>query len=318
MEKFRWAYIGSGNIARSTALSILRGNHCITSVYSRNYKTASAFAAKHGAKAYKTAEEAINRDDVDGVYIATPHTSHLEYGLTALKFKKPVLCEKPVCVSAADAQTLIDSAKENDTYFAEAMWTWFSDVALKVKEWVQSGRIGEVKNVTIHYAFPGMMMPKTSRVLMPETAGGALLDIGIYPITYCYNIFGYPNEIICRGRLKNGIDVSETVTLRYGDTECRLHMSLSSLREGCVITGTSGKINVPVFHMGASAILKSEGGNEIFRGKTDYLTEFSHVADEIRAGKKESEFIPFKSTIDCLRIIDECRHQLGLKYPFEQ
>ncbi|MDE5995818.1 MAG: Gfo/Idh/MocA family oxidoreductase, partial [Eubacterium sp.] len=178
MNKFRWAYIGCGSIAEKTAKDITKGNHQIVSVYSRNYEKACAFAEKFGAAAFKSAEEAILCDTVDGVYIATPHTSHLEYSITALEHHKPVLCEKPVGINVADVDKLINCARKNETYFCEAMWTWFSDVALTVKEWMQSDKIGEVKEVKINYSFPGVLKPKTSRVLLPETAGGALLDIG--------------------------------------------------------------------------------------------------------------------------------------------
>lgn len=317
MDKFKWAYIGNGNIAVSTARSILKGSHEIVSVYGRNQKKARAFADKVGAVVFNSPEKAVNLNGVDAVYIATPHTSHVDYGVMSLNMRKPVLCEKPVGVSATDAQKLIDTAKANNTYFAEAMWTWFSDVALTVKDWIKSGRIGIVKSVEIHYAFPGIVMPKTSRVLMPETAGGALLDIGIYPITYCYNLFGYPNEIICSGELKNGIDIKETVILCYGDMKCSLHMSLTELTEGCVIKGTEGVIKIPFFHMASKAVMKSKTGNEIYRGKTDYLTEFTRVSQEIKSGKTESDYVPFQSTLDCLRIMDECRRQMNLKYPFE-
>lgn len=317
MEKFKWAYIGNGNIAASTAKSILKGNHEIVSVYGRNADKAAAFAEKVGAYAASDAEKAAGFKGVDAVYIATPHTSHVDYALTALNMGKPVLCEKPVAVSAPDVERLINCAKENKTYFAEAMWTWFSDVALTVKKWLLQGRIGKVQEVIIHYSFPGIMMPKNSRVLLPETAGGALLDIGIYPITYCYNLFGYPDEIRCRGDVKNGIDISEEVKLMYGDLKCRLYMSLTTLKEDCVIKGTKGKIKLPMFHMASRAMLKSESGNEVFKGKTDYLTEFTRAAAEIKAGKTESEYIPFSSTLACMRIMDECRRQMNLKYPFE-
>lgn len=318
MEKFKWIYIGSGNIAKSTAFSIEKGDHEIVAVYSRNAQKAEAFADSHNAKAYQTAAEAIAHEGADAVYIATPHTSHLEYSLMALNAKIPVLCEKPVGVSLNEVDKIIDCAKANNTYFAEAMWTWFSDVALTVKNWIQSGKIGKVKSVTVHYAFPGLMMSKNSRVRMPETAGGALLDIGIYPITYCYNLFGYPDEISCTGKLKDGIDIAETVTLRFGDTKCELNMSLNTLKESCVIRGTEGSIKIPMFHMASVAKMKGKDGNETYYGKTDYLTEFTRAAAEIKAGKKESEYIPFSSTRDCMRIMDECRRQLGLVYPFEK
>lgn len=319
MQKFRWAYIGSGNIANSTAKDIIKGNHIITSVYSRNYEKAKAFAQKYNAAAYRDFEEAVNRNDVDGVYIATPHTSHVDYAVRAMKLGKSVLCEKPVGVCAKDVNTLIQTAQAENVYFCEAMWTWFSDVALTVKKWVNDGEIGAVKNVVINYAFPGILMPKTSRVLTPETAGGALLDIGIYPITYCYNLFGVPEKTECKGKIKNGIDVSETVVLYYDGFKCTLNMSLCSLKENCTIKGSSGSISLPAFfHMASKAILKNQNGRQVFNGKTDYLTEFTRAAQEIVTGKKESAYIPFSATRECMLIMDECRRQMKLVYPFEK
>jgi len=319
MDKFRWAYIGSGNIAHSTANDILKGNHIITSVYGRNPNKAKAFAEKYCAVYYDDFDKAVSADNVDAVYIATPHTAHVDYAVRAMKSGKPVLCEKPVGVCLNDVQALIDTAKSENIYFCEAMWTWFSDVALTVKKWVNNNEIGDIKNVVINYMFPGILMPKTSRVLMPETAGGALLDVGIYPITYCYNLFGFPENIICSGRIKNGIDISETAILEYKGFKCTLNMSLCRLKENCVITGSKGKIVLPAFfHMASKAVLKNENGRQIFNGKTDYLTEFTRAAEEIKQGKKESAYIPFKSTADCMKIMDECRRQMKLVYPFEK
>ena len=200
MSSFRWAYVGSGNIAKSTARSITRGEHSITAVYSRNYEKAKDFASKYDAAVFDSYDELLKYDNFDAVYIATPHTSHVEYSVKAMQAGKPVLCEKPVGVSTKDVDLMIDASKDNGVYFCEAMWTWFSDVALTVKKWIDENRIGKVQSVHIDYAFPGLMMSKNSRVLMPETAGGALLDIGIYPITYCYKLFGYPEKITCDGK----------------------------------------------------------------------------------------------------------------------
>lgn len=318
MEKFRWAYIGSGSIANSTARDITKGNHRIVSVYSRNIEKARTFADKFGADALNDFDSAVNREDVDGVYIATPHTSHIEYAVRAMKLGKSVLCEKPVGVSLKEVEVAIETAKSENIYFCEAMWTWFSDVALTVKKWVHSGEIGEIRDVVINYAFPGILMPKTSRVLTPETAGGALLDIGIYPITYCYNLFGIPDKIHCTGKIKNGIDIAETVILEYNGFKCTLNMSLCRLKENCLIKGSRGTVSLPAFfHMASKAILKNEKGSKTFNGKTDYLTEFTRVAEEIRQGKTESDFIPFEATRECMRIMDECRKQMKLVYPFE-
>lgn len=316
-EKFRWAYVGSGNIAGSTARSIEKGNHTITAVYGRNAEKVKKFAKKHGAIAYDDYDKMISDGKFDAVYIATPHTSHLDYAVRAMEHGKPVLCEKPVAVTTAEVETLINCAKKNDVYFVEAMWTWFSDVALTVKKWVNDGVIGDITEVVIDYAFPGLMMSKDSRVLTPETAGGALLDIGIYPITYCYNLFGYPKNIKCDGVIKNGIDVKETVVLGYDGFDCTLNMSLSELKEGCVIRGTKGEIKIPMFHMASRAVAKTNDGKKTFRGKTDYNNEFTRTAEEITSGITESKYIPFEATKSCMMIMDECRKQMKLVYPFE-
>jgi len=318
MSKFKWAYIGCGSIADKTAKSILKGNHEIVSVYGRNFEKAEAFAKKFGATATKSAQDAINFQGVDGVYIATPHTSHVEYALMALKAKKPVLCEKPVGICEEDVTTLINAAIENDTYFSEAMWSWFSDVSLTVKDWVKSGKIGKVQRVKIHHAYPGLKKKENSRVRDPKTAGGALLDIGIYPITYCYNIFGTPDKIKCEGEIDKGIDIKEKVTLYYGSLKCESYISFEYFKESFEIVGTEGKITLPLFHVAPVAILKSKKGNKLFFGKTTYLNEFDRVAEEIRQGKKQSDYIPFESTLQCMKIMDTCREQMNFKYPFEE
>ncbi len=317
MDNFRWAYVGSGSIAKNTARSITKGQHSISAVYSRNFEKAKAFASKYGANVYKSFDELLNDDNFDGVYIATPHTSHLEYSLKAMQAGKPVLCEKPVGVSTNEVDLMLNASKEYQVYFCEAMWTWFSDVALNVKKWISEKRIGKIKSVHIDYSFPGLMMNKNSRVLTPETAGGALLDVGIYPITYCYNLFGYPQKILCNGTIKNGIDVKETVVLGYDGFDCTLDISLTKLKEGCTIIGTNGKIHIPMFHMARTAVLKANGSKESFKGKTDYLTEFTIAAEEIRNGKTESNYIPHDATRACMQIMDECRNQMKLVYPFE-
>ena len=318
MDKFRWAYIGSGSIAGNTARSITRGNHEITAVYSRNRKKAGEFADKYGAAAFDSFDEMTASGNFDGIYIGTPHTSHMEYALKAMKEGFPVLCEKPVGVSAAQAEQMVKVSEENNVYFCEAMWTWFSDMPYAVKKWIDSKRIGEIKSVNILHAFPGLMMSRNSRLLTPETAGGGLLDIGVYPITYCYRLFGYPISIKCSGKVRSGIDTGEKITLGYENFDCKLEISLAKMGERFKIIGTEGEISIPMYHVARAAFLKSESGRETITGKTDYLTEFSRAAEEIRNGLTDSVYVPHKATMDCLRIMDECRKQMNLTYPFEK
>ncbi len=318
MEPFRWAYVGSGSIAGNTARDVTRGDHVIRAVCSRNAATAAAFANKYGAEAFLSFDALLEAGGFDGVYIATPHTAHIDYALKAMEAGFPVLCEKPVGVSAAEAERMIETARARGVYFCEAMWTWFSDLAFAVKRWVDEGRVGDIKSVHMSYAFPGVMMSKNSRLLKPETAGGALLDIGVYPIAYCYRLFGDPLRIRCDGTVQNGVDVEETVILGYDGFDCTLDISLKKLSERCKITGTQGAITVPMFHMAKSAVLKTGEKRETVKGRTDYLTEFARAAEEIRSGRTESAFVPQQATLDCLRIMDECRKQLRLVYPFEK
>ena len=317
MEKFRWLYVGSGNIAKQTAFTVTRGNHRISCVFGRNEEKVKAFAKKYGAKAYTDYDAALKSGDFDAVYIATPHTSHKDYAVRALEAGIPVLCEKPVGVRSDEVEEIIGTAEKNGVYFCEAMWTWFSDVALTVKEWVNDGAVGEITDVTAFYKFPGLMLSKSSRVRTPSTAGGALLDVGIYPITYCLNLFGYPDKIECSGTLRDGIDINETVILHYGGFKCTLEIGLDALKENFKINGKNGKINVPMFHMASRASL-SGAVSRTYRGSTNYLKEFDCVAREIREGKTQSEFIPFSRTRESIKIMDECRRQLGLRYPFEK
>ena len=151
------------------------------------------------------------------------------------------------------------------------------------------------------------------------TAGGALLDIGIYPITYCYNLFGYPDKIICNGILKDGIDIKEKVTLCYGNLKCELYMSFEYFKESFLLKGSKGSIRLPgIFHAAPMAVFTGKKGIKLTFGKTTYLNEFERCAMEIRQGKKESSFIPFEATLSCMKIMDECRKQMNLVYPFEK
>ena len=318
MSKFRWSYVGSGSIAGNTARSITKGDHEITAVYSRNIEKARAFASQYGAAVFESFDEMLEKGDFDAVYVATPHTSHAGYSVRAMQAGRPVLCEKPVGVNIKEVDRMLAASEENGVYFCEAMWTWFSDVARSVKKLVEEKRIGEIKSVKIDYAFPGVLMSKNSRLLMPETAGGALLDIGIYPITYCYNLFGYPESVACKGRVKGGIDISETVTLGYDGFDCTLKMSLNRPGESCKIKGTKGEITIPVFHAASLVNVKADGKREFVRGRTDYLTEFTRAAEEIKAGRTQSEYVPHRATRDCMLIMDECRKQLKLVYPSEK
>ena len=319
-KTFGWCFIGAGNLAHDVADQITRsGRHRVVSVYTRSHSRSCEFAEKYGANACMNAEDAINAPNVDAVYVVTPHNSHYEYTKLALELGKSVLCEKPFTTDAEKAEELIALAKEKKLYLAEAMWTWFAPTANKVKEWLDGGEFGDIENVSVSYRCN--ISGYASRLTDPDRAGGALLDIGVYPITYLYRLFGKPTSIACSGVLEDGVDMGEDVTMTFGDMRtytASICMNDKNGTERLAVEGTKAMISLPFFHCTNVVTLeRRDGTKEHFSGDGSMLNEFDIVVSEIREGLAESRFVPHKSTLDVMHIMDECRRQLGLVYPFE-
>lgn len=319
-SKFNWCFIGAGTLANIVAKEILPDQrHRIAAVYTRNNQKCREFAEKYGGTAYDNAEAAICAPDVDAVYIVTPHTSHYEYAKLALSLGKPVLCEKPITVTAPEAVELFALAQEKGVYLAEAMWIWFSPIAQKVKQWHDAGELGELRQVEARYHIDSRKY--ASRCTEPNLAGGALLDIGIYPITYLYRLFGKLVDIRCTGRLEGGIDLSEDVTMTFSNgLTCTASISMCDFKglEKIYLDGSKGRVRYYFFHAAKRVKLIRKGGkNEVFKADGGYLNEFDMVAGEICRGLAQSLLVPPSATINVMEILDECRRQMNLVYPFE-
>lgn len=324
MQAFKWCFIGCGKLAHGVAAELQdSGRHKVVSVYGRRFEAAEAFAGEFGATAYATPEEAILAPEVDGIYVVTPHTSHAEYAKLALELGKPVLVEKPFAVNDEDAEALVELAAEKGVYLAEAMWTWFAPAAHQVKAWVDAGEFGVAPRVEASFRF--FAHGGSGRLLDPERAGGALLDVGVYPLTYCYRLFGYPTRVECRGRVEGGVDLAETIELGFaGGATARVRSSIADFPggESLHVEGPGASLSAPLFHHANRVTLRrKQGRNETFRGPGGrfhgYLPEFDAVAADVRAGRTQSELVPLSATLDVMRLMDECRRQMGLVYPFE-
>lgn len=320
MEKFKWAFIGCGDIARITAKEVLAmGDAEIVAAWNRTTARAHDFVATFGGTVYETAEEAINAPGVEGVYIAVTADKHKEYMMLCIRNHKHILCEKPFTVNAKDAEEIFAAAAKEGVYVTEAMWTWHNTTAMQVKSWVQNKFVGNIQKVDCFYSFPMMKFSKKPRHFVADLIAGALLDTGVYCVRYCYELFGYPKEIICKGELKDGFDLREKVTLCYDGFEANLTVSrIDNDGERFDIFGDTANIFIPMFHMTNRAKLKGPSVSaKIKDGSLLYGKMFSNVAKEIRSGALVSSVISPKSTIDCLKILDECRAQMGLVYPCE-
>lgn len=316
MRKFGWAYIGCGSIAHTTAKELRKtDDQQIVAVWNRTYEKAERFAKKYGGTAYKTVEEAINAPGVEGVYIAVTADKHAEYMKLCIRHHKPVLCEKPFTINAKEAEDIFAYAAQEGVYVSEAMWTWHNQVALKVKEAVGSGKLGAIQSVECAYAFPMLQFSRNPRLLNPLQAGGALMDIGIYAVRYCYELFGMPKALKCEGRLRSGADLGEKITMQYDGFDANLTVAMDQkVGEYFRINGSVGGVDVPMFHMASKVTL----AGKVFTDKAaHYAVEFSNVAKEIRSGLMESKIIPAQATVDCMKLLDACRQQMGLHFPQE-
>ena len=321
-KKFGWCFIGAGKIAQKCAAQISKGDSCyIASIWNRTTSKAEEFAKKYKAKMYTNVIDAINDPNVEGVYIALTNDKHYEYMKLCILNHKPVLCEKPFTMNEKEAKEIFELAKEHHVYVAEAMWTWFNEPALKVREWVRTNKINNIKEVNCCFAFTGVTpMYTVERLVNMDLLGGCLLDIGVYGVRYSLELFGYPKSIECKGNLyKTGSDLNETVIFHYDGFDIKHYFSVTELlMETYTIKGDNGNITAPFFHMTKSVSLKTDKEKENFKIKGFlYEKQFAIAASEIREGLLESRYVTKENTIKCMRLMDEIRKQLGVKYPNE-
>ena len=321
MEKFRWCFIGTGRLADQVAKQIIgSGKHEIAACFSRNHNSCREFAQKYDAHPYDSCEEALHSEDFDAVYVVTPHNAHYRYAKQALEAGKPVLCEKAFTVNAKETDELIRIARKNQLYLAEAMWTWFSPCANQVRQWIDDKEIGKIKEAFFTYHMKSISY--APRVSDPKRAGGALLDITVYPITYAYRLFGYPESIQSEAILTNGIDLSDDIAMTFkDDIKAYISASIVDMKglEKMKITGSEGTILSPFYHASTSAVLrkglfkrrKFKSGNGPINS---YVDESDAVASEIREGLIESRMVPLQATSDVMHIMDEIREQISLVY----
>lgn len=327
-DKFNWGIIGPGLIAAKFAESLHSiPNATLYAVASRSEGRGNRFSLTHGGDVvYDNYEELVNDPKVDGVYIASPHPFHHEQTLLTLNANKPVLCEKPFTVTHTDAQELVSLAKSKNLFLLEAMWTRFLPVMLEVKTRIENGEIGDIKFIQSNFCFGHLPRGKKERWLNPELAGGAILDLGIYNVSISQFLIGKnPIKITADGYIGNtGVDESTTVILRYDeDVISTFHVSINVTSSNIMeIFGTKGKITIHETFNDTTAATISKGGKDEKISIPFMGNGFEYQAIEmqrcIEEGLIESPNMNHADTLDNLRVMDEIRNQIGLKYPFEK
>ncbi|MCD0471765.1 Gfo/Idh/MocA family protein [Flavobacterium sp. JAS] len=321
IQKIKWGIIGLGNIANQFAADLLLLEDAeLTAVASRNKDKAAEFATKYNCKtAYGAYEELFEDNQVDIIYIATPHDSHAELSIKALENGKHVLCEKPMTLSYLDAVRMIEASRKHNKFFMEAFWTRFIPTVQEVLEQVNQGIIGDVKYIKADFAFYADEK-EGGRLFEKNLGGGALFDIGVYPLFLSYILLGKPNEIIAKSIYNvNGIDLQTSMILQYDKAQAGLQASIISESDmKATISGTQGyiQLNAPWFIADGYSIFKE--GKETNFSLPNLGKGYTHEAIEchkcIRNNEIESTLWSHQNSLDLSKIVEEIKNQIGLEF----
>ena len=324
MDKVKWGILGAGSIAEKVAGAIKEYPHAeLSGVGSRSIEKAQAFADRVCVdKAFGSYEELCESGDIDVVYIATPHTFHKEHTLLALKNGKHVLCEKPFSLNKADSEEMILEARSRNLFLMEAMWTCLMPGMIKLKQILKDGIIGKVNLVEADFGFQAPYCPD-SRLFNPQLGGGALLDVGIYPLTLALSTLGFPSEYSATATLgKTGVDELSVYNLKYENgAMANLRASITQQTD-CVakIYGTEGTITIPSDWWLMNKIVLTNGHKKEIDTSyscNEYYFEIEEVSRCIQKGLTESPNIPHSWTLKMMTLMDDLREQMKLIYPQE-
>ena len=327
MTKIRWGIIGTGSIAAKFATALNSMEDCIlTAVASRKDIRAREFADRYNIiKSYGDYEALAKDPDIDVIYIAVPHTEHKRMAKLCIRHNKAVLCEKPFTINSKDANDLVSMAKEHNVFLMEAMWSKFLPANLSAKKWIDEGRIGKVLHIKATFGFHENYDP-SSRLYNPSLGGGALLDVGVYPISYTtFLLDSTPDKIISSAVIgKSKVDEQNVIILQFRDgIMADLSSAISAdLGNDALIVGEKGFIRVDRFWMADTARLYDsnyeciEEYKEPFKAN-GYEYEAAEVNRCLREGLLESSLNPLKDTLSNMRIMDEIRSSWGFVYPGE-
>ena len=324
-NKIRWAILGAGRIANAFAKDFpLMQNAELVAVASSDKERASNFAKEYNIPKALSHDDLYNSNEIDAVYIATTHNFHFEQALKCLENGKAVLCEKPITVNDTEFKKLMRVSKQKNVFLMEAMWTYFLPATKKAKQWLDEGRIGKLQVMQADFAFP-MEKNIKGRIYNPALAGGALLDVGVYPVALSYYFIDkVPEKIVASGAMTNtGVDERLGMIFQYGDITATLFTSIITRMSNTIrLYGENGYIELPNFWKASTARLFDKEFNpvETFednRTAHGFIFEMQHANDMILDGKIESPVIPHLRSNDIQETMMVVRKQIGLKYPFE-
>jgi predicted dehydrogenase len=318
----RWGIVGPGRIAAKVVEDFAHTPGAVAvAAASRSVERARAFCDEHGLEtAYGSYGDIIAAPDIDALYIATPHPQHHAIALAGLRAGKALLVEKAFTATHAGAVEVVAEARRLGVFAMEAMWTRFQPAVVRLRELVAEGAIGEV--VAVH-ADLGIRraFDRADRLWAPELGGGALLDLGVYPVSFAQMVLGTPSTVHAVGALApTGVEQSASLLMGYEDG--RAATAVTSLRSPmpgrAVVHGTGGSIELPPrFHHPTSLVLHRDGADpepiELPPLGRGYAEELVEVTECLLAGRTESEVMPLEDTLAVMSVLEQAGRQLGVE-----
>lgn len=328
-QSVRWGILATGGIAAAFAADLVDLPDAeIVAVASRSAGAAEGFAERFGVgRAYGDWESLARDEDVDVVYVATPHSAHRAAAGLCLEAGRNVLCEKAFTVNGREAEELVALAKEHDRFLMEAMWTYCNPLVRRLTALVGDGAIGEVRTVQADFGLEGPF-PPAHRLRDPALGGGALLDLGVYPVSFAHLLLGEPDGMSARAVLsEEGVDLQTGALLSWeSGALAMVHCSIAGgTGTTASVTGSHGRIDIPDGFFNPERFVLHRDGRDPEEFAMDPAdgprTTLRHEAREVmralRAGEKESPLVPLSGTLAVMRTLDTLREQIGVRYPGE-
>lgn len=325
MSSVKWGILGCGSIAKAFATAVNETPDAeLWAVGSRSEEKAKGFGEEYKShKSYKSYKELAEDPDVQVIYVATPHPFHCENVLLCLENQKTVLCEKPFSINAAEARKMVAAARDKHLFLMEAMWTRCFPIMHKLREVLKAGTIGKMRMVTADFGFRAGFDPK-GRLFDPKLGGGAMLDVGVYAISFASMVLGKPSSIVSMMKpAPTGVDAQSGYVFGYdGGEMAMLHSSVETQTPWeATVMGENGRIRVhsPFWKPSQMTINGASGDEEVempYEGN-GYRFEVEEVGRCLREGLKESPIMPLDETISIMETMDEIRKQWSLRYPSE-
>lgn len=326
-DTINWGILGTGRISRAFAEGLKStSNGTLHAVASRNLSRSQSYAQEWNIpKAFDSYEQLAQCEEIDAVYVATPHTQHAENSILCMKNGKAVLCEKPFAVNSQQVKLMIGQARESNVLLMEGMWSRFPPLMDELRKLISSGEIGEVRTLQADFGFKPPARDPAGRLFNPELAGGSLLDIGIYPLSLASMILGEPESFLSDwNRGPTGVDEQASYILKYRNgSMALLHSSLESeTAQEAFISGTEGSIRIhkqcwkpqkmTVHSAGSSKTIEMPFVGNGFNYEAEFFGQL------LLEGKKDNSVMPLSESLRIIGLLDRIRGRWGLRYPFEE